>query len=466
MSAMHRYAFASYLTLGLSCFTLACAGGNVDDEGGLSTFGTTIAAETTGDGDGDGDGDPGDGDGDGDGDPGDGDGDVGSCGDGVIDEGEQCDLGPENSAAGQCTPDCLIAACGDGYVLEGLEDCDDGNSDETDDCISTCTLAACGDGFVHEGVEACDDGNTDDSDDCNQRCMPGACGDGIVQAGEQCDDGDMDTTDDCPACQLAFCGDGYSQLGVEQCDDGNMENTDACQPILCIPSSCGDGFLWAGMEECDDGNLDDSDACPTSCVPAECGDGFVQDGLEECDDGNNIDNDGCTPNCISLSKRVFVSSMMYDGNLGGLMGADAKCQALADAANLAGTYMAWISTDQGSPSTRFTHSNTAYTLVDGTTQIAANWNALIDGNLDAPINKTETGGVPPVGNTSCAGGGFTTVWSATSTNGTLSGNSCTNFTSTQGGGLWGQAGQTNSSWTSWCSGGICTWTSPIYCFQQ
>jgi cysteine-rich repeat protein len=450
-----------HVVLGLSCSTLACAGGNGED-GGFSTF-TTLAAETSGDGDGDGD--PGDGD-PGDGDPGDGDGDgcPASCGDGIIDEGEECDLGDQNSATGTCTPECLIAECGDGYVYE-VEDCDDGNTDNTDDCVSDCQLASCGDGYVHEGVEVCDDGNTDNTDGCNQRCMPGACGDGIVQMGEQCDDGDVDTTDDCPACQLAFCGDGYQQLGVEQCDDGNMENTDACQPVVCIPSTCGDGFLWAGMEECDDGNLDDSDACPTSCAPAFCGDGFTQAGMEECDDGNDIDNDGCTPDCISLSKRVFVSSALYDGNLGGLVGADEKCQALADAANLAGTWMAWISTNEGSPSTRFTQSNTAYTLVDGT-QVAANWASLIDGTLDHAIDMTETGGMPPIGNTSCAGGGFATVWSATNINGTLSGASCNNFTSTQGGGLWGQATVTNSSWTSWCSGGICTWNSPIYCFQQ
>jgi hypothetical protein len=127
--------------------------------------------------------------------------------------------------------------------------------------------------------------------------------------------------------------------------------------------------------------------------------------------------------------------------------------------------MAWISTNLGSPSTRFTQSITSYTLIDGT-QVAANWNALIDGNLDAAINMTELGGPAPIGNTSCAGGGFATVWSATNTNGVSGGNACNNFTSNQGSGLWGQATVTNSAWSSWCSGGVCTWNSPIYCFQQ
>ncbi|XP_062969894.1 acetylcholinesterase collagenic tail peptide isoform X2 [Cynocephalus volans] len=44
--------------------------------------------------------------------------------------------------------------CGDG-VLQPGEECDDGNSDKGDDCIS-CHRAYCGDGHRHEGVEDCD----------------------------------------------------------------------------------------------------------------------------------------------------------------------------------------------------------------------------------------------------------------------------------------------------------------------
>lgn len=39
---------------------------------------------------------------------------------------------------------------------------------------------------------------------------------------------------------------------------------------------------------------------------------------------------------------AFVTSTTYDGNLGGAAGADAKCQARATAAGLAGSYSAWI----------------------------------------------------------------------------------------------------------------------------
>src|SRR5215211_4295256 len=89
--------------------------------------------------------------------------------------------------------------------------------------------------------------------------------------------------------------------------------------------------------------------------------------------------------------RVFLSSIRYDGNLGGLNGADAKCQDLANAAGLPGSYKAWLSDSTSSPSSRFVPSTGPYRLVTGTT-IAANWTDLTDGPLLAPITVTETGG--------------------------------------------------------------------------
>ena len=279
--------------LAIALLPLACT---VDADDGSTTFGgfdtndptgnTDLGDDTTGDGDG--------GDGDGDGDP------NTNCGDGVVDPGEQCDLGPQNDDAKGCTTQCTIAACGDGFVYEGFEECDDGNTSNTDDCVGTCKIATCGDGFVQAGVEDCDDANDIETDSCTSVCAFGNCGDGVVQAGEQCDDGNLDDSDSCPtSCQLAYCGDGFVQAGVEECDDGNADSDDACIPVYCVPASCGDGYIQAGVEECDDGNLEDGDACPSSCIDAYCGDGFILDGIEECDDGNGIDDDFCKLDCTS-----------------------------------------------------------------------------------------------------------------------------------------------------------------------
>ena len=59
--------------------------------------------------------------------------------------------------------------CGDGVLDQG-EDCDDGNTNATDACRE-CKWARCGDGEVRTGVEECDDGNTSDEDACNASCL-------------------------------------------------------------------------------------------------------------------------------------------------------------------------------------------------------------------------------------------------------------------------------------------------------
>ncbi|XP_059520003.1 acetylcholinesterase collagenic tail peptide isoform X1 [Myotis daubentonii] len=59
-------------------------------------------------------------------------------------------------------------SCGDG-VLQPGEECDDGNDDVGDDCIS-CHRAYCGDGHRHKGVEDCDG-----SDFGHLTCHMGTC---------------------------------------------------------------------------------------------------------------------------------------------------------------------------------------------------------------------------------------------------------------------------------------------------
>jgi cysteine-rich repeat protein len=197
-----------------------------------------------------------------------------------------------------------------------------------------------------------------------------------------------------------------------------------------------------------------------------CGDG-VPNGPEGCDDGNDVDDDGCSNTCQTPSKNVFAAGTLHDGNFGGLVGADAWCQQLADNAGLPGTYMAWLSDDGGSPSTRFTQSAEPYTLVDGTV-VADNWADLTDGSLDHAIDLDENGVTPPAGYTGiCA---YTsTVWSNTTPSGTLlnASQDCGGWTGT-GGSAWGRWTDVGTNWTQWCSGGLCTgaWVTSVYCFQQ
>ena len=82
-----------------------------------------------------------------------------------------------------------------------------------------------------------------------------------------------------------------------------------------------------------------SDETSTTAAPY-CGDGVLDEG-EECEPAASSD---CQDDCTWPRNVAFISSVEFTpGSLGGLAGADAQCQALADDAGLAGTYVAWLS---------------------------------------------------------------------------------------------------------------------------
>lgn len=87
----------------------------------------------------------------------------------------------------------------------------------------------------------------------------------------------------------------------------------------------------------------------------------------------------------SSYRRVFITSKKYNGNLGGIAGADAKCQERANAANLDGSWKAWLSDSTISVSSRLEHSNMPYKLINDVT-IADNWSDLTDGTLKVGDN--------------------------------------------------------------------------------
>lgn len=154
-------------------------------------------------------------------------------------------------------------SCGDG-VLDESEECDDGDDDDHDACTNACTLAFCGDGVRGPGDE-CDDGDGVDDDECDNQCTVTFCGDGKIQQGETCDER-MNTAECDADCTPAECGDGYANTATEECDEGDSlrECDDDCTLV-----ACGDGNLnVAAGEACDDDNTADGDACSSDCKAA------------------------------------------------------------------------------------------------------------------------------------------------------------------------------------------------------
>ena len=103
---------------------------------------------------------------------------------------------------------------------------------------------------------------------------------------------------------------------------------------------------------------------------------------------------------VASSSRVFVTSATYNGNLGGLSGADAKCQESANAAKLGGIWKAWLSDQRTYSVDRLIHANAPYKLAyyqfannpDPVYNVADNWTDLVDStNLKNAIDYDEFG---------------------------------------------------------------------------
>jgi hypothetical protein len=162
----------------------------------------------------------------------------------------------------------------------------------------------------------------------------------------------------------------------------------------------------------------------------------------------------------ATSKCVFITSTLHDGNLGGLSGADAICQARAEApGSLAapGTYKAWLSTEAESAASRLTHATVPYKRVDGTT-VADNWTDLTDGSLDAPINTDDLGAIDP----------NSSKWTGTSPDGSFSAPDCSGWLSDSGAdeGRRGRVNPLDGAWTSFDVQSCFLSTAGLYCFQQ
>lgn len=154
-------------------------------------------------------------------------------------------------------------------------------------------------------------------------------------------------------------------------------------------------------------------------------------------------------------KRVFASSSLRTGNLGGLAGADALCNQLATAKGFSGTFVAWLSVSGTTAATRIT-GNGPWQRVDGTV-VAQTKAELTSGTLRARIDRDENGTTLP--------GDEDRVWTATSANGSYAGGDCNGWTQTNGGGRVGEAEHTNGDWTS-LGEENCGEINRVYCFQQ
>ncbi len=164
------------------------------------------------------------------------------------------------------------------------------------------------------------------------------------------------------------------------------------------------------------------------------------------------------------SQFVFVTDESYNGNLGGIAGADEICQQAAEDAGYPGDYKAWLSAGS-SPSTSFSNPESPYIRTDGAL-IADGWDDLVTFNsgsfIDNPVEITP----------SLTGAANAVVWTNTSVDGEpLVSAPCGAWNSElapQGAPpvVTGSTSRTNLGWTIGSVENSCSSEARLYCFGQ
>jgi hypothetical protein len=142
------------------------------------------------------------------------------------------------------------------------------------------------------------------------------------------------------------------------------------------------------------GSLDGADT-----GPALTEDGGSLDGTASNDTAAPLSDAGpgsdATPE-VDAAKAptfVFVTRSEYDANMGGLAGADQRCQSSATAARLPGAYRAWLSDSTTDAKDRIT--GVGPWLEVGTNKVLFPTRASVEGFPQGPLLRDEYGDVAP-----------------------------------------------------------------------
>ena len=255
-------------------------------------------------------------------------------GDGVGDQGDQCEGTAGWAAVNAVGCSCAQVVCDNGNACDGVEGCtagvcrpgtplgcNDGNVCTSDGCspLSGCTntpIPGCGSCSSHAD---CDDGNvcTTDSCDsvngCRNTPTPNAtpCSDGVFCNGLEtcrggvCSAGSPPECDDASACTTDACDEALGRCAHTSTGDCCMADADCADNDLCtVNERCENGVCKSEAMICPDGD----ECTQATCDPAfGCGTEVLPDGTE-CEDG-----DPCTEGEVCVAGGCRAPSAQVDG---------------------------------------------------------------------------------------------------------------------------------------------------------
>jgi hypothetical protein len=208
--------------------------------------------------------------------------------------------------------------------------------------------------------------------------------------------------------------------------------------------------------ECGRACVDDEQVASVHCKNGVC-QSFCESGFVNMTQPETGPDDGCeTP-----GRRAFVTEQaMTVPQIGGVTGADDRCQMIASTLKLGGQWRAWLSDEANASSVaqRFNTQPVApYMLLDFT-PIADSFTQLTtDFGLDHPIDLTENLNTVM---------GAAAVWTGTTPAGAASGADCNGWNEVDGEVTIGNAAVTTEEWTQQETNGSCGETAQLYCFEQ
>ena len=156
---------------------------------------------------------------------------------------------------------------------------------------------------------------------------------------------------------------------------------------------------------------------------------------------------------------VFVTRAAFQGDFGGLAGADARCREAARQAGLPGVFRAWLSTADEPAGARIVHKDVPYVMPGGI-RVADNYADLTDGDLAHPIDRTEYGDAVP---------SPFLARTATAPDGRALSPTCSDWTSRRryDGGAWGATDAASADWSrTGVFPGRCDYLAHLYCVEQ